>query len=146
MRLLSWLVQVIRRQARWYVCRQKLPPKPDDATLLLDGKLPQVLAIAAGMLSAPEKSTVVIVKIDNGVRPSRAEHLCWIAFSRRRAAFAAGAAHTHNPTLLDALPERGIPDVVFCCRSPKIGAGRLARLADLTGIRTSVQCSETRKP
>jgi hypothetical protein len=38
---------------------------------------------------------------------------------------------THNPALLDAMPEEAVPDVVFCYRDPEAGCSRLVRLADI---------------
>ena len=101
-----------------------------DATLLSDGTL-RVLAIAAAVLSAPEGSVVVIEEIDNGVHPSRAEQI----LSRlSRVAEERGLRvliSSHNPALLDALPNDAVPNVVFCYRGPKTGTSRLVRLADI---------------
>lgn len=98
-----------------------------DASMLSDGTL-RVLAIAAAMLSAPEGSLVVIEEIDNGVHPSRAGHLLTqireIAEKRQLRVLIS----THNPALLDALPEEAIPDVVFCYRDIQDGSSRLVRL------------------
>lgn len=100
-----------------------------DASLLSDGTL-RVLSIAAAMLSAPEDSLVVIEEIDNGVHPSRARHLLAhiraIAERRRLRVLLS----THNPALLDALPDSALPDVVFCYREPQDGSSRLLRLQD----------------
>ena len=105
-------------------------PRAYDATLLSDGTL-RVLAIASAMLSAPEESMVVIEEIDNGVHPSRAHHLMEqiqrVAVQRSLRVLLT----THNPALLDALPDRAIPDVVFCYRSPDDGSSRMQRLQDL---------------
>ena len=101
-----------------------------DATLLSDGTL-RVLAIAAAVLSAPEGSIVVIEEIDNGVHPSRAEQ---ILSQISRIAEERGLRvliSSHNPALLDALPDDAVPNVVFCYRSPKTGTSRLVRLADI---------------
>ncbi len=38
---------------------------------------------------------------------------------------------THNPALMDALPDSALSDVVFCYRDPDQGDSRLVRLADL---------------
>lgn len=104
-------------------------PRKVDASLLSDGTL-RVLAIAAAMLSADENSLVVIEEIDNGVHPSRARHLLTqirdIAERRKLRVLLS----THNPALLDALPDSAIPDVVFCYRDPQNGASRLLRLSD----------------
>ena len=101
-----------------------------DATLLSDGTL-RVLAIAAAVLSAPEGSLVVIEEIDNGVHPSRAEQilsrLSRIAEERGLRVLIS----SHNPALLDALPDDAVPNVVFCYRGPKTGTSRLVRLADI---------------
>ncbi|MCW8199893.1 ATP-binding protein [Verminephrobacter aporrectodeae subsp. tuberculatae] len=101
-----------------------------EAALLSDGTL-RVLAIAAAMLSAPEGSLVVIEEIDNGVHPGRARHLLeriqTVAEERKLRVLLS----THNPAMLDALPDRAVPDVVFCYRDPKLGDSRLVRLGSL---------------
>lgn len=100
-----------------------------DASLLSDGTL-RVLSIGAALLSAPEGSLVVIEEIDNGVHPSRARHLLAqiraLAESRRLRVLMT----THNPALLDALPDNSIGDVVFCYRSPDDGSSKMLRLED----------------
>lgn len=101
-----------------------------DASLLSDGTL-RVLAISAAMLTAEEGSLVVIEEIDNGVHPSRAKHLLaqirGIAERRNLRVLLS----THNPALLDALPDSAIPDVVFCYRDPQEGASKLVRLEEV---------------
>lgn len=101
-----------------------------EAALLSDGTL-RVLAIAAAMLSATEGSLVVIEEIDNGVHPTRAEHLVseirTIADQRNLRVLLS----THNPALMDALPDEALSDVVFCFRDPETGDSRLTRLGDL---------------
>lgn len=101
-----------------------------DATLLSDGTL-RVLAIGAALLTAPEGSVVVIEEIDNGVHPSRAdaliEHISKIASSRDLQVLLS----SHNPALLDAIPDEAVADVVFCYRDDQRGASRLTRLADI---------------
>ncbi|MCW8164529.1 ATP-binding protein [Verminephrobacter aporrectodeae subsp. tuberculatae] len=105
-------------------------PRACEAALLSDGTL-RVLAIAAAMLSAPEGSLVVIEEIDNGVHPGRARHLLeriqTVAEERKLRVLLS----THNPAMLDALPDRAVPDVVFCYRDPKLGDSRLVRLGSL---------------
>ncbi|MDX2272653.1 MAG: ATP-binding protein [Cyanobacteriota bacterium] len=104
--------------------------RPCEAALLSDGTL-RVLAIAAAMLSATEGSLVVIEEIDNGVHPSRAKHLLAsiqkIAEQRKLRVLLS----THNPALMDALPDESLSDVVFCYRDPQTGNSRLIRLSDL---------------
>lgn len=101
-----------------------------DAGILSDGTL-RVLAIAAALLSAPEQSIVIIEEIDNGVHPSRAELLLnqinKIAVKRGLRVILS----THNPALMDALPDEVIPDVVFCYRDKKDGSSKLISLKDV---------------
>ncbi|KAF0179386.1 MAG: hypothetical protein FD161_1485 [Limisphaerales bacterium] len=101
-----------------------------DASLLSDGTL-RVLAVAAALLSAPEYSTVVMEEVDNGIHPSRARALLAkvqdVAEKRKLAVLIT----SHNPALLDSLPNSAVPDVVFCYRDPKEGDSRLVRLEDL---------------
>ncbi len=105
-------------------------PRRYEAALLSDGTL-RVLAIASAMLSAPEGSLVVIEEIDNGVHPSRARHLLERiqAVAERRQLRV--LLSTHNPAMLDALPDKAVPDVVFCYRDPVGGDSRLVRLGNL---------------
>ena len=104
--------------------------RPCEAALLSDGTL-RVLAIAAAMLSATEGSLVVIEEIDNGVHPNRAQHLLSkirdIAEERKLRVLLS----THNPALMDALPDEAIADVVFCFRNTEEGDSRLIRLGDM---------------
>ncbi|MDH6060839.1 AAA family ATPase [Chrysosporum bergii ANA360D] len=104
-----------------------------EAALLSDGTL-RVLAIAAAMLSATKDSLVVIEEIDNGVHPNRAKHLLTsiqdIAEKRRLRVLLS----THNPALMDALPDVALEDVVFCFRDPEEdnkGNSSLIRLGDM---------------
>lgn len=101
-----------------------------DATLLSDGTL-RVLSVAAAVLSAPEGSLVVIEEIDNGVHPSRAgmllNGLSEIAKERSLRVLIS----SHNPALLDALPDDAVPNVVFCYRDETEGDSRLVRLGNL---------------
>ncbi len=101
-----------------------------DASLLSDGTL-RVLSVAAAMLSAPEGSLVVIEELDNGVHPSRARHLLEQirAVAERRNLRV--LLSTHNPAMLDALPDASLGDVVFCYRTPGEGTSRLLRLEEM---------------
>ena len=101
-----------------------------EAALLSDGTL-RVLAIAAAMLSAPEGSLVVIEEIDNGVHPSRARHLLERIQSVAERRKLRVLLSTHNPAMLDALPDSAIPDVVFCYRDPASGDSRMTRLGSM---------------
>ncbi|QQZ31027.1 ATP-binding protein [Thiothrix subterranea] len=98
--------------------------------LLSDGTL-RVLAIAAAVLSAPKGSTVVLEEVDNGVHPSRAHHLLETMQNEAKRRNIRLLLTTHNPALMDALPDDALGDVVFCYRDPQEGDSRLVRLSDL---------------
>lgn len=98
--------------------------------LLSDGTL-RVLAIAAALLSAPADSTVVIEEVDNGVHPSRARQLLKTMRAQAERRNIRLLMSTHNPALMDALPDEALGDVVFCYRDPTDGDSRLVRLSDL---------------
>ena len=104
--------------------------KAYDATILSDGTL-RILAIAASILSSTSGDLVVIEEIDNGVHPSRAEKLLDQISRLAKERGLRVLISSHNPALLDALPDDAIPDVVFCYRSPDDGASRLVRLGDV---------------
>ena len=100
-----------------------------DASLLSDGTL-RVLAIAAAMLSATQGSLVVIEEIDNGVHPSRAKHLLEQIQTIAKQRSLRVLLSTHNPAVLDALPDEALPDVLFCYRDVQNGSSRIVRLQD----------------
>lgn len=98
--------------------------------LLSDGTL-RVLAIAAALLSAAEGATLVIEEVDNGVHPSRARQLLETMREQADRRNVRLLLTTHNPALMDALPDNALGDVMFCYRDPQEGDSRLVRLADL---------------
>ena len=98
--------------------------------LLSDGTL-RVLSIVAALLSAPKGATVVIEEVDNGIHPSRAKRLLQSMYKHATRREIHLLLSTHNPALMDALPDEALGDVVFCYRDPKQGDSRLTRLADL---------------
>lgn len=101
-----------------------------DAPLLSDGTL-RVLAIAGTLLTAQSGALVIIEEVDNGVHPSRAEALVKqiraIASERNLRVLLT----SHNPALLDALPDSSLADVLCCYRDPADGASQLVRIGDL---------------
>ena len=101
-----------------------------DATLLSDGTL-RVLAIAAAVLSAPSGSLVVIEEIDNGIHPSRARQLLGRLLNIACERHLRVLLSSHNPALLDALPDHAVPHVVFCYRHTEDGASQLICLKDM---------------
>jgi energy-coupling factor transporter ATP-binding protein EcfA2 len=103
---------------------------PYDATRISDGTL-RVLAIAAVLLSAPKDSVVVIEEIDNGIHPSRVKGLLEKMADLARQRNLRILMSSHNPALLDALPQEAIPNTEFCYRSPNEGSSQLIRLQDI---------------
>jgi predicted ATPase len=101
-----------------------------EAALLSDGTL-RVLAIAAAMLSATEGSLIVIEEIDNGVHPSRVKSLITSIQEIAKRRNLQVLISTHNPALMDAIPDAALGDVVFCYRDTSMGDSRLIRLGDL---------------
>ncbi|MBX3177070.1 MAG: AAA family ATPase [Candidatus Hydrogenedentes bacterium] len=101
-----------------------------DAASLSDGTL-RVLAVAATLLTAERGSLVVIEELDNGVHPSRASMLIdqIRGVSQKRGLKV--LLTTHNPALLDALPDDALGDVLFCYRDPETGFSSIKKLHDL---------------
>lgn len=101
-----------------------------DAPLLSDGTL-RVLAVGAALLSAPEGALLIVEEVDNGVHPSRADVLVkqirGLASKRQLRVLMT----SHNPALLDALPDAALGDVLCCYRDPRQGDSRLVRLGDM---------------
>ena len=98
--------------------------------LLSDGTL-KVLGIAAALLSVPEGSTVVIEEIDNSIHPTRAHIILRLLRQYAEERKLNLLLSTHNPALMDALPDEALADVVFCYRDTKEGDSKLVRLGDL---------------
>ena len=89
------------------------------------------MAIAAILLTAKVGSCVIIEEIDNGVHPSRAktlvENIQKVCDQRKLHVLLT----THNPALLDAIPDRSLADVLCCYRDRDDGDSRIVRLGDL---------------
>jgi len=79
----------------------------------------------------PPGSLVVIEEIDNGVHPSRAQILLENIEKAAQERNLHVLLTTHNPALLDALPNRAIPDIVVCYRDLEEGDSRLIQLEKL---------------
>lgn len=101
-----------------------------DAPLLSDGTL-RVLAVGATLLSAPKGALVIIEEIDNGVHPSRADNLVRQIQSISKERNLRVLLTSHNPALLDALPDDSLADVLCCYRDPEDGDSRILRLGSL---------------
>ena len=73
----------------------------------------------------------MIEEIDNGVHPSRAAQLLTQMSRIAKQRNLRVLISSHNPALLDALPDDAVPHVVFCYRDPADGSSRLTRLSDI---------------
>lgn len=105
-------------------------PKEFPMDLLSDGTL-KVLAIATALLSVSTGSTLVIEEIDNSIHPSRAHDILSLMRQYAEERGLKLLLSTHNPALMDAIPDEALADVVFCYRDPQQGDSRLLRLGDL---------------
>ena len=101
-----------------------------EVTLLSDGPL-RVLAVAAAVLSAPRGALVVIEEMEAGVHPSRARQLLEQVSGIARRRGVRILTTSHDPALLDAVPNASLLDIVFCYRDPETGSSSLTRLGDL---------------
>jgi AAA15 family ATPase/GTPase len=78
------------------------------------------LGIAAAILSVPENSTLVIEEIDNGIHHPEPNHYltqCCCLLKKNLKLLLT----THNPALMDALPDQALGDVVFAYRDKTKG-------------------------
>lgn len=101
-----------------------------DVALVSDGTL-RVLAAAAAVLWAPEGGLVVVEELDAGVHPNRAARLLGTLSEAAAQRNVRILTTTHDPALLDAVPDEFLPHIVFCYRDPETGASKLVRLGDL---------------
>jgi predicted ATPase len=87
--------------------------------------------VAATLLSAPVGAFVIVEEIDNGVHPSRAEALVKEIQKVSEQRNLRVLLTTHNPALLDALPDSALGDVLCCYRDAESGNSKVARLGDI---------------
>ena len=101
-----------------------------DVTLLSDGTL-RVLAVGAAVLSAPPGGIVIVEEMDAGIHPGRTHKLLreLIAIAARRNVRI--VTTSHDPTLLDAVPDEALGGIVLCRRDPESGASTLVRMQDI---------------
>lgn len=105
-------------------------PKEFPMDLLSDGTL-KVLAIATALLSVSTGSTLVIEEIDNSIHSSRAHDILSLMRQYAEERGLKLLLSTHNPALMNAVPDEALADVIFCYRDPQQGDSRLVRLGDL---------------
>ena len=103
---------------------------PTPASVLSDGTL-RVLAIGAALFNVPSGATVVIEEVDNGIHPSRAKHLVSQFYEIAAARDIQIVLTTHNPALMDAVPQEDLPNVLCAYRDPKALTSCIRRLGDM---------------
>lgn len=101
-----------------------------EAALLSDGTL-RALAIAAALLSVEPGSTVIIEEVDNGIHPPRVGQILELMRETAKQRGLHVLITTHNPALLDAIPNEDLQDVVACYRDPDAGDSKLVTLGQL---------------
>lgn len=98
-----------------------------DAPSLSDGTL-RILAIAAALLSVERGTLVVVEEIDNGLHPARARSLLENIYAVAARRDIQVLLSTHNPALLNAVPDESFPEVLYCYRDRESGWSRISRL------------------
>lgn len=101
-----------------------------EAAVLSDGTL-RALAIAAALLSVAEGSTVVIEEVDNGIHAARVGRILTQMRKVAQERDLRVLVTTHNPAMLDALPDEELPHVIACYRDPTRGDSRLVALGEI---------------
>jgi ABC-type cobalamin/Fe3+-siderophores transport system ATPase subunit len=101
-----------------------------EAALLSDGTL-RALAIAAALLSVEPGSTVIIEEVDNGIHPPRVSRILDLMRETAEQRGLHVLVTTHNPALLDAIPNEDLQHVVACYRDPETGDSKLVTLGQL---------------
>jgi ABC-type dipeptide/oligopeptide/nickel transport system ATPase subunit len=99
-----------------------------EAAVLSDGTL-RALAIAAALWTS--SSLLIIEDIDDGVHPSRLGRMLELIRVHAEQQNISVLVTTHNPALLDAIPDSELRHVVACYRDPEQGDSRLIELGQL---------------
>ncbi len=96
---------------------------------LSDGTL-RALAIAAALYGAPEGSLIVIEEVDNGIHPSRIKHLVDKMYEIAAERKIQILVTTHDPAMMDAIPQQEKANVLCCYRNKEDGCSRILRFQD----------------
>jgi predicted ATPase len=112
--------------------QERIGPKLcwSEAAVLSNGTL-RALAIAGAVLSVEPGSTLVIEDVDNGVHPSRIGRILDLIRREAERRELRVLITTHNPALLDAIPDQELAHVVACYRDPDRGDSRFIELGDM---------------
>ena len=100
-----------------------------SAYSLSDGTL-RALAIATALYSVPEESLLVIEEVDNGIHPSRIQHLVDKMYEIAAERKIQILVTTHDPAMMNAIPQQEIGNVLCCYRDKEDGSSKTVRLSD----------------
>ena len=100
-----------------------------SARLLSDGTL-RALAIATALYSAPKGSLLIIEEVDNGIHPSRIQHLVDKMYEIAAERKIQILVTTHDPAMMNAIPPQEKGNVLCCYRSKEDGTSKILRLSD----------------
>ena len=98
--------------------------------LLSQGTL-RMLLVGAALLTLPKGTLLVLEEIDTGIHPSRVAHLIKRVYEIAKERGIQVLATTHNPQVLNTLPENEVANVVLCYRDNDCGCSRLTRFGDI---------------
>ena len=96
---------------------------------LSDGTL-RVLAIATAMFRVPEGSLLVIEEVDNGIHPSRIQHLVDKMYEIAAERKIQILVTTHDPAMMNAIPPQEKGNILCCYRDKEDGSSKIVRLSD----------------
>jgi AAA15 family ATPase/GTPase len=98
--------------------------------LLSDGTV-RVLAIAAALMTAKPGSLLVFEELDNGIHPNKAKILLNQIYNYAKDNKIKLLITTHNPALMDGIPNEALEYVSFVYRDKEKGHSCLTRLSEL---------------
>ena len=96
---------------------------------LSDGTL-RVLAIATALYSVPKGSLLIIEEVDNGIHPSRIQHLVNKMYEIAAERKIQILVTTHDPAMMNAIPPQEKGNVLCCYRDKEDGCSKVVRLSD----------------
>ena len=91
-----------------------------------------ILAIATALISMPENSMLVIEDFGNVVYPAKLKALLETIQKYAEKRNIQLLISTHNPVVMDFIPNNIVHDVVFCYKNSEFGDSCLVRLSDLS--------------
>lgn len=108
----------------------KNPSKKWSIELLSDGTV-RVLAIASALMTAKPGALLVFEELDNGIHPNKAKILLNQIYKYAKKNKIKLLITTHNPALMDGIPNEALEYVSFVYRDKEDGYSCLTRLSEL---------------